>query len=415
MKRESANKIHFNRRIKIFCNLRLEYIFDLNSKEAIMKYPTNLVLAFSLIALTILFTGCGSTEKQTGMQAQMRLTYKPEEARLLLNDFAIRYTNTIEQAADRIITASNDYRIQQRALLWKINSVTAGSEVIFIPEVYAALADTWAFCLQMMFFFDGGNGKDLFGEQQQIAVDASKKLENEIKNIIIRGLEDYDESMTSQIIVPFAQDNPIEDLSFSRNSTIHFSAKFIADRERTIATSVGGIEESVNDLSMMLNIYYQQLPKLASWRLEYLANKALMSGDIDSMQNSFTSVKNSLGKIAALSENGPLIIDTTLIKTFQQIEILRQSIKSDLQEERKLLFALLQNEREIVLGEIHKERIESFDQLKSVGSDLLPQFTNELNNSIDHFFIRLLQFTSILFIIIIVLFVLYKKRYGTNT
>lgn len=380
-----------------------------------MKLSTNLVLAFSLISITILFTACGSTEKQTAMQSQMNLTYKPEEARLLLNDFAIRYTKTIEQAADRIIAESSEYRIQQRALLWKINSVTAGSEVIFIPEVYAALADTWAFCLQMLFFFDGGNGKDLFGDQQQIAVNASRKLEEEIKNIIVLGLEDYDESMTSEIIVPFAQDNPIEDLSFSRNSTIHISAKYIAERERTIATSVGGIEESVNDLSMMLNIYYQQLPKLASWRLEYLANKALSSGNIDSVQNNFTSVKSSLAKIAEVSENGQLIIDTTLIKTFHQIEILRQSIKSDLQEERVLLFALLQSEREIVLGEIHKERVESFDQLKSVGSDLLPQFTNELNSSIDHFFIRLLQFTSIVFIIIIVLFVLYKKRYETNT
>jgi len=376
-----------------------------------MKLPTNLVLAFNLITLTILFTGCGSTEIQTGMKAQMRLTYKPEEARLLLNDFAIRYTNTIEQAADRVISESSDYRIQQHALLWKINSVTAGSEVIFIPEVYAALADTWAFSLQMLFFFDGGNGKDLFGDQQQIAVEASRKLENEIKNIIIRGLEDYDESMTGQIIIPFAQDNPIEDLSFSRNSTIHLSAKYISERERTIATSVGGIEESVNDLSMMLNIYYQQLPKLASWRLEYLANKALMSGNIDSVQNNFTSVKNSLGKIAEVSENGQLIIDNTLIKTFQQIEILRQSIKSDLQEERELLFALLQSEREIVLGEIHKERIESFDQLKSVGSDLLPQFTNELNNSIDHFFIRLTQYTVLLLLLVVIVFSIYKKTY----
>lgn len=65
--------------------------------------------------------------------------------------------------------------------MWKINSIPTISEIIFLIDPFAALINTWAFCLQQVQFFEEGRGKDLFGDHQSIAIIASRKIENEMR------------------------------------------------------------------------------------------------------------------------------------------------------------------------------------------------------------------------------------------
>ena len=281
-----------------------------------------LLFILFIFLFTIFLNSCKSVEPQTAMQNKLeRLTYSSEELRLQINNFAIRYTGIIEEAADKIISQTNDPQIKQNALLWKINSIPAISEAIFLVEPYAALIDTWAFCLQTIHYFEEGKGKDLFGDYQSIAVTTSYKVENEIRLIIKKGVVDEDLSYAESHMLPWVKENPIENLGFTRQSTINMTAKYIADRDRNLVASVGSMETTLNDLSMRLNIYYDQLPKLATWRAEYLANKVMSDERIDSLNNNFDSITKSIERITLVTENGEMIIDNALLKTFQQIEI----------------------------------------------------------------------------------------------
>ena len=374
-------------------------------------YVIRLFFFLSIPLITIFLNGCQSTETQTGMQEKMKsLTYKPEEVRLLISDFAIRFTNIVEQAADRIIAETDDPKIRQNALLWKINSATAVSEVIFIPESYAALADTWTFCLQMLYFFESGNGQVLFGEQQEIAVNASRLLEQEIREIITNGMVEEKISYAEAEIIPFAEENPIENLGFTRKSTIHITAKYIAEHDRTLASSVGVIEETMSNLMMMLNVYYQQLPKIATWRAEYLANKVINDEKIDSLNANFDSITKSIERISIVTENGEVIIDNALLKTFHQIEILRLKIKEDLQNERDLLLSVLVNERELVFAEIDRERIETLEQLVDLSEELMNKASIKADDSIDHFFIRLIELLVLVYFVGLITVYIYRRK-----
>jgi len=378
------------------------------NKSSIKKH-----VVFLFLFLTSLFlSSCQSTEPQTAMQNKLeRLTYNSEELRLQINNFAIRYTGIIEEAADKIISQTNDPQIKQNALLWKINSIPAISEVIFIIEPFAALLDTWAFCLQMIQFFEEGNGKELFGDHQSIAVTASYKIENEIRVIIKKGIIDEDLSYAESHILPWVKENPIENFGFTRQSTINMTAKYIADRDRTLAASVGSMEQTLNDLSMRLNIYYDQLPKLATWRAEYLANKVMSDEKIDSLNANFDSITKSVERITKVTENGEMIIDKALLKTFQQIDILRLKIREDLQNERDLLLSVFANERSLVLTEINRERLETLEQLEEMSSDLLNQVSIQANDSIDHFFIRLLELLALVYFVGLITVFIYRRRF----
>lgn len=369
------------------------------------------IICFYLLTIFLLGS-CQSIETQTALESKLKkFTYNGEELRLRINNFAIRYTGIVEDAADQIISETNDFQIKQNALLWKINSIPAINEVIFIIDPYAALIDTWAFCLQMVQFFEIGNGKDLFGAHQEIAVNASHKIENEIRTMIIKGLVDEDISHAESIVYPWVKENPIKNLGFTRQSTIDITAKFIADRERNLATSVGGMEQTLNDLSMRLNIYYDQLPKLASWRVEYLTNKAMSDISIDSLNNNFDSITKSIERITKVTENGEVIVDDVIIKTFKQIDLLRLKIKEDFQKERELLVGVLTNEREIILAEINRERLETLEQLKDLSEEIMNQVSLQADDSIDHFFIRVLELLILIYFVGLITVFIYKRKF----
>jgi len=371
-----------------------------------------LLFILFIFLFTIFLNSCKSVEPQTAMQNKLeRLTYSSEELRLQINNFAIRYTGIIEEAADKIISQTNDPQIKQNALLWKINSIPAISEAIFLVEPYAALIDTWAFCLQTIHYFEEGKGKDLFGDYQSIAVTTSYKVENEIRLIIKKGVVDEDLSYAESHMFPWVKENPIENLGFTRQSTINMTAKYIADRDRNLVASVGSMETTLNDLSMRLNIYYDQLPKLATWRAEYLANKVMSDERIDTLNNNFDSITKSIERITLVTENGEMIIDNALLKTFQQIEILRLKIKEDIQYERELLLSVLANERDIVFTEINRERLETLEQLEDLSVNLMNEASLKADDSIDHFFIRLLELLALVYLVGLMTVIILRRRF----
>jgi len=381
------------------------------NRSSIKKY---VVFLFWFLTLYFL-SSCQTTEPQTAMQNKLeRSTYNSEELRLQLNNFAIRYTGIVEEAADKIILQTNDTQIKQNALLWKINSVPAISGVIFIIEPFAAVVDTWAFCLQMIQFFEEGKGKDLFGDYQSIAVNASYMIENEIRTFLKKGVIDEDLTYAESHIIPWVKENPIENFGFTRQSTINITAKYVADRDRTLVSSVGGMEQTLNDLSMRLNIYYDQLPKLATWRAEYLANKIMSDEKIDSINANFDSITESIERITKVTENGELIIDSALLKTFQQIETLRLRIRKDFQNERDLLLSVLANEREIVLAEINRERLETLEQFEDLSENIIDKAFLEADDSIDHFFIRLLELLALCYFVGLITVFIYRRRFMKN-
>ncbi|MEN8192460.1 MAG: hypothetical protein ABFS12_06555 [Bacteroidota bacterium] len=377
----------------------------------IYKLLFYLTILFTFPLLISILSSCQSVQTQSGVRSQYsNIDAEQEEVRLRLNEYAIRFSGEVATAADEIKNNSNDLQIKQNVLLWKMNSIPAAYKVLFTIDPYAAGIDMWAFTRQMHLFFESGNGKDLFGDQQIVAIETSKNLENEIYDIIKITVADTSKIMARDTIYKFAEENPFTNLTFTRHSTIDFLAKHMADHDRTIATSVGNMETAISDLSMRLNIYYDQLPKIASWNVEYLTNKAMMSDDVDSLRLSIAAITNSLEQLAAESERIEQIINSGVVKSSEELDQLREKLLLDIKLEREAIFASLANEREIILTEIDRERLETITRLEEILNSTVNQASFKIEDTIDYILIRVIVLLIIGYLIFVITNRVFKQR-----
>jgi hypothetical protein len=79
----------------------------------------------------------------------------------------------------------------------------------------------------------------------------------------------------------------------------------------------------------------------------------------------------------------------------------------ELDRERQLVFDDL---RRLIREEIHNERVQAFKDLEPLIDKILDQSMEKINSPIDHFFIRLIEYTILLGIAIIILYIL-KPRF----
>ena len=372
--------------------------------------------AILMMVILVFIYNCQTTDIHTGLESKLDdVRFSSEELRLRINNFTLKFSGRVESAADQIIANSDDKLIKQNALIWKLNSIPTVNEAVFIAEPFAAAIDTWAFSLQMLNFFDSGNGKNLFGTHQSVAINTSKIIESQIKQLVYEGLLDTELDFAAKYVYPWVKDNPIKDISFTRESTIDITAKLISDRKRNLASSVGEIETTVNDLSMKLNIYYDQLPKLASWRLELLANTFMHNDKIDSLHNYISSITDSFERISAMIGDSENLLDTSIMETFDRVEKLRLNVKRDLQYEREILLSAISDERSIILKDINKQRLETIKDFKILSEELIGKVSVTANDSIDHFFIRLFQLVVIIFLIGAIFIFIFNKYFQKQT
>ena len=132
----------------------------------------------------------------------------------------------------------------------------------FRAEPVAALLDAWTFARQMDQFFTEGAGAAAFGAFQADAVEASRKLLGQLREVgdSIAVSREATAQLERNVVDPWLALHPIHDLSFARESPI---SRF-ADQARARGDafqSVGSIEDILISLSTQARIYLSDLPR----------------------------------------------------------------------------------------------------------------------------------------------------------
>ena len=114
--------------------------------------------------------------------------------------------------------------IKRNALEWKINVIPRALESLVIMDPVAAGIDFYALCLQMDHFFRLGNGKDLFGEQQQLAINASEDILKEFRDLA-NDFRDYkNRGEIERFLAVWVIQNPIKNLYYRVRTEIFMKA-----------------------------------------------------------------------------------------------------------------------------------------------------------------------------------------------
>ncbi|HMQ15167.1 MAG TPA: hypothetical protein PKC49_04260 [Phycisphaerae bacterium] len=127
--------------------------------------------------------GCAASSTRTSDRLGVSTRLSKEELGELLQQFEDAFEATIREAAERITTRQPDRRTRRLALLWQMRLFPLARDALNQQDAVHSLLDAWALCVRLRDFFEQGDGRELFGEQQAIAQGAARRSLLDVERI----------------------------------------------------------------------------------------------------------------------------------------------------------------------------------------------------------------------------------------
>ncbi|UCH85370.1 MAG: hypothetical protein JSW50_06700 [Candidatus Latescibacterota bacterium] len=366
-----------------------------------MNKQCKILFTWSVIAVAAI--GCSKPAKQTALMTEVGdLDISARELRVRTYAFADHFAGGVEMAADEIILQSDDPAVERNALIWKINVIPEMHKAAFQIDPFGALIDSYALCAQMTQYLSEGAGKDLFGEWQPIAIEASKQLETDV---IAIGMLAARDDMTDGIefIAGWVEKYPITSPTFTRESTIAHWAAYTAEEGKGGFAAIASFEESLSDLSERMRIYGAHIPRLAQWQAELLFAEISDRQDVTQFKDDVSSVEQSVQDVRDVFVDFPGIIEQERVALFKELDIRIARLTELLEKERMTIMDGATDERIAVLDALHKERVDVMSEISELMQATMTESRRPLTEVIDHFFLRLVQFSVAALLVLVVL------------
>lgn len=306
------------------------------------------------------------------------------ELQLYLDDLVSVFAGVIEQSADLVIKESTKNEVVQHALLWKINGIPTAYRALFHSDPAIAILDTWAFSMQMVNYFNNGDGKKDFGQWYKIAHASSLKLEKKLEQLVASGLPDGNIDSLRQDFRSWVGEHPIARDFVYRYTIVPELGKIISDQELDTLQTVGSLAVGMEEMSDQIAAHMNLLTKQAKWQAQLTLAETFNHKDPQDAISKLVDLADSLNKMSpAIAQLPNLIV-----------------------EERKTFLEVLQNEREAILKSIDEQRIATIAEINSSSNRMIESTIGQSKQLIDHFFIRTFQFIALFLVGLLIVAVL---------
>jgi len=308
-------------------------------------------------------------------------------ARVETRQYAADFIERVARTADSIAVGTEDAGIRANTLRWKIGASAASRRAAYRAEPPLALADTWAFAVQMEAFFREGSGKALFGNQQQAALETAQGLAREAEALAVRRLDARELAAYRKLVSDYAASERLTDLSFAR-APIGPLWREAAARDAAVEKSVDAGSELRADASDRLDIYGQRIPDELRWRAELVYLEAgIQSADLPRALKRF---EEEFVKLSALAQTQPEIamqrlaelqgeltrmsgnFDRRWGQTLAVLQLERATLGKDLEAMRVAMDATIERERKALYTAISAERAALAGDAARIGKELIP-------------------------------------------
>ncbi len=149
-----------------------------------------------------------------------------QELRERLYQYASRFEATIIATADTIASNTRDPQIQRRSLRWKLGVTPVVNQAAFMPEPEAAFVAMLTVAIAMRDFLTVGGGTQAFGDQQQLAIDASVELLAAAVELGDSFLDERELGRVTTDVAALVRAQPIR-------------GEFVAEQVQTLVTTTG--------------------------------------------------------------------------------------------------------------------------------------------------------------------------------
>lgn len=145
---------------------------------------------FSARLLTAMFSGllasgCTGLKDSisTAKDAPVATHVTQEDLHDRLDQFEDWFEAVVRRASDELVQADDSRRVKRLTLVWQMRILPMARNAISQDNPLGGFLDVWSLCVRMRLFLTTGEGKNLFGKNQKIAIDAARECEAEIEKI----------------------------------------------------------------------------------------------------------------------------------------------------------------------------------------------------------------------------------------
>ena len=127
----------------------------------------------------------GKTPTQPDLKPwpEIRPDFRVETLRARMYEYSITFAAEVDLAAAAIERRAADSTVRRNALLWRVRAIPEMRKACFRLEPVSALIDAWIFARQMDQLFSEGEGAGAFGTFQPEAVEVSRRLVDQMREI----------------------------------------------------------------------------------------------------------------------------------------------------------------------------------------------------------------------------------------
>ena len=322
-----------------------------------MKAFSSTVTAFAMIgaALCLVVTGCSTAApKQTEfMKSVEGLEITKRQLQTIMYQYAAQYADGVDLAAMAIYEQAEDPVIRRNAIAWNTNSVPIMMKHCFNDEPLAALIFAWAYAIQVQDFFETGLGTDFFGPHQEIAIEASNRLEGELENIALGLLPEPRIRAFRGRLTEWTSAHPIDNSRFVSSIV---SEEALQAMGAPVAGGLGAaaaMSEQMVALTDRANILTAYLPRQIAWQTAAVTEE-------------------SRELVADMQEEAIGGLDPILVFMDEQ----RAAFAQDVGRERAAVIQALAEERIAVLANLETERAEVFREIADERNAVLLELNN---------------------------------------
>ena len=280
--------------------------------------PRRLPAAMSAILLLSAgcFTGCAGTSQSTRPTILDEHLQASEELQQRLRELVDDMQASVEQAASEIERQTSVKEQRRTAARWRIHAVAAARATLDEADPRESLLDLWAFSWRMQNHFTTGEGRNVFGEYQELAVDTSKHAVDAVEQMAREPLGDEFEPARERVMT-YANEHPLgteysgEPLEkFSDHEENQTLLKQIVEIPLSPFAAMSGVGKtpgSVRDVSRSIDGFtevVEDLPADARWQMQLLVMNLEETETIVDMRKAVTQVGGQLHR--AGRELGPV-------------------------------------------------------------------------------------------------------------
>ena len=305
----------------------------------------------SLVACASL--GKKSTQPDLKPWPEIRPDFRVETLRARMHEYSITFAAEVDLAATAIERRAADSTVRRNALLWRVRAIPEMRKACFRLEPVSALIDAWIFARQMDQLFSEGAGAGAFGTFQPEAVEVSRRLVDQMREIggSIAVSPEARAEFEHRVIDPWLAEHPLRDITFVRESPIARFAEQSRARGDTLQ-SVGTMEDLALSLSQQARIYLADLPRQVRGELDLMRSDMLPAEAVASMQGDLHVSAAAADRIASTAEAiSPLVLNE------------RRIVLDEMSRQRALVMEAISVERERAVGAIVRAFAEERSEL----------------------------------------------------